>query len=395
MQAAASTNAVFFVGRALGGFSVAHALVPVPIYQAEIAPPHLRGAMVGLQLTVLAAAGAIGAWVGYAANFSSNLSFAWRFPLALQALPAIIIVIGVWFIPFSPRWLIMKGRHDEAKAVLQRLHDDHDDPTFWEKEFLQISAQLDLERREKVQRKWHQMFTNASERKRLLVTVVAQVSCQTIGAQTIQQYQSILYIGLGFSLRTILMMTAVFQICLSIGSVCCLFLIDRAGRRILFLSGLMGTSVLLALFVVCTKYYGETQNMAWARGGVAVVMLFIFWFGATYQSTPYTYATEVLPTKIRAPGMAFAVFLGTCVTIIFSQTSPLALEALTWKYALIFIGCNGAVLPIVYFFFPETKGLTLEGINAVFGETVELRLDDMSNSTSLEVFEAPSKSEVV
>ncbi|KAH7075032.1 general substrate transporter [Paraphoma chrysanthemicola] len=387
MQAAASANALFFVGRIIGGAAVALSLVPVSIYQAEIAPPELRGAMVALQLTSLCAAGALGAWVGYATNFSSNISFAWRFPLALQAFPALLLILGVWFIPFSPRWLMMKKRNDEAKVVLQRLHSDHQDPLFWEKEYYQIRSQLNQDETEQSHRKWHQMFTDKKERKRLLIAVLAIVSGQSIGAQTIQQYQSVLYIGLGFQLRTILLMTGVFQLCLVAGGILCIVAIDRVGRRIMFLSGLAGTSVLLALFVVCTKYYGQTQDKAWARAGVAVIMLFAFWFGATYLCTPWTYATEVLPTRIRAPGAMFASFLGTCVTIIFSQTSPLAVEALTWKYAFIFIGCNIACFPVVYFYFPETKNLTLEEVNVLFGERVELSYDDVSKVEGREIIE--------
>jgi MFS family permease len=76
MQASANTKALFFVGRVFGGVAAA-ALLPVATYQAEIAPPNLRGAMIGFQFLTLTVAGSIGAWIGYGTNFSSNLSFAW------------------------------------------------------------------------------------------------------------------------------------------------------------------------------------------------------------------------------------------------------------------------------------------------------------------------------
>jgi hypothetical protein len=83
----------------------------------------------------------------------------------------------------------MKGRHEEAKTVLRRLHDDHKESTFWEKEFLQIEAQLEAERAEKEGSAWYHILINPSERRRMLTAVLVIVSCQTIGAQTIQQYQ--------------------------------------------------------------------------------------------------------------------------------------------------------------------------------------------------------------
>lgn len=264
----------------------------------------------------------------------------------------------------------MKGRHEEAKTVLRRLHDDHKDSTFWEKEYLQIEAQLEVERAEKEGRSVYHILTNASERRRMLMAVLVIVSCQTLGAQTIQQYQvghtldgttrpllncfqAPLYTGLGFGTRMILLMTGVFQLCLNAGNFVNLFALDRVGRKFLFLAGLVSCSILLSMFIVCTKYYGETGSKAWGRAGVAVVMVFAFFFGATYMATPYAYATECLPTKIRAVGMGIAFFAGTGVTVIFSQTSPLAMEALTWKYAFVFIACNIVSFGLIWFYVPE------------------------------------------
>jgi hypothetical protein len=85
--------------------------------------------------------------------------------------------------------VISKNRHDEAKAILQRLHDDHDDPTFWEKEYLQISAQLAVEREELATSSWSHILTERKELRRVLVAVAALTSVQTNGAQTIQIYQ--------------------------------------------------------------------------------------------------------------------------------------------------------------------------------------------------------------
>ena len=83
----------------------------------------------------------------------------------------------------------MKGRHEEARVILQRLHDDHDDTLFWEKEYLQISAQLAAEAEETAGHSWLHIFTNPRELRRVAVAVAAMTSVQTNGAQTIQIYQ--------------------------------------------------------------------------------------------------------------------------------------------------------------------------------------------------------------
>lgn len=91
----------------------------------------------------------------------------------------------------------------------------------------------------------------------------------------------------------------------------------------------------------------------WGKAGIGFVMVYIYFFGATYASSPYTYAAEILPTKIRANGFALALFVANSITLTFSQTAPIALDHIGWKFNIVFIVCNCVFFPIVYFFFPE------------------------------------------
>ncbi|OAL27052.1 hypothetical protein AYO20_09860 [Fonsecaea nubica] len=261
--------------------------------------------------------------------------------------------------------VISRDRHAEAQAVLKRLHDDHEDPLFWEKEYLQISAQLAEEAREKATSSWVHILTNKKELKRTLVAIAALTCLQTNGAQTIQVYQSVLYSKLGFSVGQTLLMAGVFQIILTVGCLLGLFLVDRVGRRRLFL----GSFIVLS---ICLSY---------GKGGVAMVMIFIFFFGSI-SGTPYAYAAEVLATKNRATGFAMGLFSSNAITIVFTQTAPIALEAISWKFNFVFIGCNLVFFPIVFFYFPETKGLTLEEVNSVFGEKVQVQLSSISHEAA-------------
>lgn len=96
--------------------------------------------------------------------------------------------------------MISRNRHEEARAVLQRLHDDHKDPMFWEREYLQISAQLAVEAEEKAAHKWSHLFTDRSELRRITIAVIALTSLQTNGAQTIQAYQVSIFMLVCFSM---------------------------------------------------------------------------------------------------------------------------------------------------------------------------------------------------
>jgi MFS family permease len=104
IQTASFNVETFFVGRVFAGCASGIMLPVVNVYQAEIAPPQIRGAMVCTQLVLLASAGTLASIMGFACYHSSNESFAWRFPIAVQILPALGLIIGCFFIPYSPRW---------------------------------------------------------------------------------------------------------------------------------------------------------------------------------------------------------------------------------------------------------------------------------------------------
>lgn len=218
------------------------------------------------------------------------------------------------------------------------------------------------------------------------------------------------------------MMSGVFQIILVIGCCVGIYLVDRVGRRRLLLASFVVLSLCLAVFAACSAKYEATRSAgksiwrrwvqvgtnvystAYGNGGIAMVMIFIFFFGSI-SGVPYAYAAEVLPTKNRAIGFAMGLFCSNAVTIIFTQTAPMALEAISWKFNFVFIGCNAVFFPIVYLYFPEvsslaffprisnvsrreiltiwqTKGLTLEGVNAVFGAKVEVDISAINDETA-------------
>ncbi|OAL23772.1 hypothetical protein AYO22_06091 [Fonsecaea multimorphosa] len=372
-QVAAREIGLFFAGRVLAGVSSGIMLTTVSIYQSEIAPPAVRGRMVAFQNMALCVAGLLASLVGFAGNFATNLSVQWRVPIAIQIVPAVAMISGVFFLPFSPRWLIMKGRNEEAKVVLQRLHDDNSDHMFWEREYLQISAQLALEMEEYRKEPWFHLLTNKSELKRTFLAICAMTSTQTSGATTVQVFQSVFYGGLGFSSRKTLAMAIVFQICLLAGGILNISTIDWFGRKLLFLTGLGVMTVLLAMFAAFSDRFAAT-----GANGVAMVMIFIFVFGTTYLSTPYAYAAEVLPTKIRSLGLSIALFVGMGITVCFTQTAPIALSKIGWKFDLVFISCNVFFFLIFLVMCPETKGLSLEEINKKFGEVVVVELNEES-----------------
>lgn len=121
IQTAAVNVGMLIAGRFIAGWSIGVLSMIVPMYQAEISPPHARGLLSGWTQLMIGWGFFIANWVGYGCNFI-NGDGQWRIPLGIQIIPAILLLFGMFVLPYSPRWLAKQGRHDEARSTLFRLH---------------------------------------------------------------------------------------------------------------------------------------------------------------------------------------------------------------------------------------------------------------------------------
>ena len=202
LQTAAVNVVMFLVGRIIAGFAVGLVYAVSSIYNAEIAPPKIRGVVVGLQAFLIAVGFALANWVGCFGSYN-NYDAAWRVPLGLQCLFAVILIVGLFWLPESPRWLIQHGHYNEAHRALSKLHSGEEDPSFYEREFQQIKQQLDFEREVTIQ-SWSALFTKPSYRKRLLLGVGLGIFLMTTGANAINYYQTILFESVGLKGHNVL-----------------------------------------------------------------------------------------------------------------------------------------------------------------------------------------------
>lgn len=133
------------------GLGVGSLSMAVPLYNAEIAPPEVRGSLVALQQLAITFGIMVSFWIDYGTNYIGGVGegqheAAWRIPLALQLVPAVILGIGILFMPFSPRWLVNQGRDDEAMEVLARMRNLSPESELVKIEFLEIKAQYLFEK---------------------------------------------------------------------------------------------------------------------------------------------------------------------------------------------------------------------------------------------------------
>jgi sugar porter (SP) family MFS transporter len=314
-------------------------------------------------------------WVGYGCSLHTG-AFSWRFPLAVQAAPAVILGIGVWFLPESPRWLIEKGHKDAGKAVLNRLHLNHarTNTDLVESEFTQICETIASDSRTVVS-SWRQLlFSSPTWRHRVLLACGIQAFTQCSGTNVIQVYSPRIYRSLGLPTSTTLMITGVWGALAQFWNTVFLLFIDRVGRRKLLIPSLLGMGAALCVEATLARYYGNfapdadpsvPSSPAALRAAIAMFFVFSLFF-TSLGLISWLYPAEIFPTAIRARGSSIATATNWSLNLVFAQCSPIALTTLQYKYFYCFVAFNWAAAVIVWACYPETAGKSLEEVGEVF-----------------------------
>ncbi|KAF1850597.1 MFS sugar transporter-like protein [Cucurbitaria berberidis CBS 394.84] len=390
LQCAAQDLAMVLVGRIMAGWAVGLLSMSVPIYQSECAHPKTRGLIVGIAQQMIGVGFIISTWVGYGSSkVPKTSSFSWRFPLAFQCLPCLMIICGIMFFPESPRYLVETDRSDEAMRVLRKLHYDGSNDEWIESEFNEIKLTIDAEKAITAPG-WRVMFTVPVWRKRLMHATLVQVFTQMTGINVIGYYSTILYENLGITGDRNLLVTSIYNV---VGPIFnfffIVFFLDKVGRRKPLIFGTIAISVALiceaAIGAQVTKATGSRKDSL-SAAGVFFLFLVSCIFSVSFGPISWVYASEIMPLSIRGRGSAFATGIGNwLVGTVWSQVSPIGLGKITYKFYFIFVAFNLC----------ETKQLGLEEIDLLFGEralgTLPDNLDDKQREIELERVERARK----
>ncbi|CZR63798.1 related to transporter (major facilitator superfamily) [Phialocephala subalpina] len=370
IQAVSVNVGMLIAGRIIGGFAVGIMNMTIPIYNSEIAPPAKRGMIAGLHAQFVGIGFAVANWIGFGCSYSTN-SFQWRFPLAVQCLPALIVLIGTFWLPYSPRWLLEKERDEEAYAVLKRLHGNIGaDESFFRAEFAQMRDQIRFEN--SIKSTFTDLFTKPSNRRRLILAVLVQVFTQLSGINVINYYQTDLYKGLGITGHRVTLLASIYGMVGPLANVVCLWFVDSWGRKkTLWITGII-MAVDISLVMAMTASFSKTSNEVGKGFAIAFIFCFSIIYSLGYNSIHYIYVPEIMTMAIRARGSSIAVCSNVLVNIIFNQVSPIAFAHVGWKYYSLFLCTNLLGAVVVFLMFPETKGKSLEEISAIFGDEVIL-----------------------
>ncbi|OBT75673.1 hypothetical protein VF21_05167 [Pseudogymnoascus sp. 05NY08] len=377
LQGGAVHIAMLLVGRFFSGFASGMLNSAVPLYQSELSPPGRRGRMVGSHGALLATGFAGAGWAAYGCYFAKDGQTRWRLLLSLQVIsPALLLILSFWM-PESPRWLIMKQKTEAGLETLKNLHRMPEDPddTLAHEEYYQICRQIELEK-EKPTSFWR-LIKFPSYRRRFLLGFLIQVICESTGIAVINNYSILLYKSLGLSGSEPLLVYGGYATWASITNYSCSLILDRVGRVRLFKIGAVSTLTCLIIFTALFATFGGTDNKAGNGAATAFLFLYLACFAICMDTNSFVYCVEIFPTNARAVGFSTAVcgWLGT--NLVYTQVAATAFNTIGWKFLLVFICISATTLPFWWYCLPETKNLSLEEISALFGDGVAIDFTHM------------------
>jgi MFS transporter, SP family, galactose:H+ symporter len=357
----APNTALLAVGRVVVGIAIGIASFTAPLYISEISPADVRGTLVSLNQLMIT----IGIVCAYLADYALSNSHAWRWMFGLAAIPAIILLIGVFFVPESPRWFMRQGARDRARAVLERIRTASE----VEPELAEIEGSLNQQ-----EGSWHELLSPAL-RPALIIGIGLAVFQQFTGINTVIYYAPTIfqYAGLHSKSAAILATAGVGVINVLL-TIVALWLLDRVGRRPLLLWGLVG--MIVSLGILGFGFLSPSLTHVLAPISVACVMLYVACFAISLGPIFWLMIAEIYPLKIRGRAMSVATMMNWGSNLVVALTflsllSSLGRPLTFWLYAFVGVLAWIFVLRMV----PETKGRTLEEIEREFrtGEALSQR----------------------
>ncbi|KAI9734018.1 MAG: hypothetical protein M1834_002675 [Cirrosporium novae-zelandiae] len=382
LQSAASGElAAMYVGRFISGVGVGAASMLNPLYISENAPRAIRGGLTGLYQLFIATGTMLSFWVNYGSLLHLHGASTYIVPLVMQALPAIFLFFGMLICNESPRWLAKKDRWDDAQRTLARVRALPLTHPYVQMELQEISAQLEHERQLiRGSSFWdllREMWTIRGNRNRAIISILLMVCQQMTGTNAINYYAPQIFENLGIQGNaTGLFATGIYGI---VKMVTCasflLFAADSLGRRksLLWTSIAQGTAMFyVGLYVrIAPPVEGAPVIPA---GYVALVCIYLFaaFFQFGWGPVCWIYVSEIPTARLRAMNVAIAAATQWLFNFVVARAVPNMLATVGdhgYGTYLIF-GCFCFTMWIfVFFCIPETKGLSLERMDDLFGVT--------------------------
>nr|CAB3500378.1 unnamed protein product [Digitaria exilis] len=378
---------MLMAGRFVAGIGVGYALMIAPVYTAEVSPASSRGFLTSFPEVFIN----IGILLGYVSNFAFShlsLKLGWRLMLGIGAAPSVVLALMVLAMPESPRWLVMKGRLADARAVLDKTSDTAEEASLRLAEIMEAAGIAagddDLDGDDVIavpkrsggeKRVWKELILSPTPgvRRVLLSALGIHFFQQSSGIDSVVLYSPRVFQSAGITDKNKLLgTTCAVGVTKTVSILVATFTLDRFGRRPLLLAstGGMVVSLLgLGFGLTVIGHHHEGTSIPWAIGvSIASILGVVAFFSIGLGPITWVYSSEIFPMHLRALGCALGVGLNRVTSGVISMTFLSLSKGITIGGSF-FLYAGIASLAWVFFFtyLPETRGRTLEQMGELFG----------------------------
>ncbi|KAJ9639742.1 hypothetical protein H2204_003535 [Knufia peltigerae] len=357
LESSAYSLGQFIVGRLVIGGAIGIISVSIPIWQTECSTTKHRGMFVIVEGIFISAGIAMSEWISFGFAEAFQNSAQWRVTIVFPVWLAFFVIPVLFLMPESPRWLARKGRTEEARHIIAAVMDKDVDSHEVNAEMNHIEYTL-----ESTQGSLSMLFKNTKERyfHRAIIAAMSQAMTQLCGCSAMIFYTSTTFADLGYTDIPGRFLSCGFTTTFTVFAFIPLFTIDRFGRRRLFMLSLSGLAVAMAVMA------GTSNKPELAKVTVAFMFIFAAFYPLGFLGLPFLYAGEISGLRMRTPISAIAVSAQWLSQFVVAQVTPPGSANLKNRYWIIYAVLNAAFIPLIYLFFPETNGRSLEEMDQVF-----------------------------
>ncbi|DBA80098.1 hypothetical protein WJX79_008133 [Trebouxia sp. C0005] len=357
--AASQTIAMIVIGRVFQGIAISFASVSVPIYNSEMAPPHLRGRFNQLYQLVLTFFILVAQVINLIINVTDAVRWGWRLSLGFAFCPSFVLFLGGVFLPDSPNSLLERGKPEQARKNLQLVRGTKDvDKEFNDLvEFAKLAAEC--------KHPWRTLFSK-KYRPQLILSACSTGFQQWTGINILIFYAPQIFLSLGTTKTISLVSAIILGACNHLSTYVSFWTADKFGRRALFLQAGVQMSIALLVIAISLKVLGGGQGTWLAWYILAMTCVYDMAYAWSYGPLAWLYPSEIQPLETRSAGLAVASFSNLLFSFVIAQTFLTMLCSLQWATFLFFAVCVICMTTFVGFFFVETKGVPLEECPFIF-----------------------------
>jgi len=362
----AQNVAMLIIGRIFLGIGVGFSNQSVPLYLSEMAPAKMRG-MLNISFQLMITIGILAAnLINY---FTAKIpgGWGWRVGLGLAAVPAVIMAGGSLFLPDTPNSLVARGKPEKARAMLRRIRGTDD----VDLEFDDLVAASDAT--DAVAANPWSTLLQRRYRPQLAMALLIPTLQQLTGINVVMFYAPVLFKTIGFGSTASLMSAVITGLVNMFATFVSIATVDRLGRRKLLLQG--GTQMILAQFVLGTLIAVKfgTSGVAeisrpYAIGVVFCICVFVSAFAWSWGPLGWLVPSEIFPLEIRSAAQSAVVVFNMTFTFVIAQVFLMLLCRLKFGLFYFFGAWEVLMTLFVYFFLPETKGIPIEEMDAIWGQ---------------------------